>query len=142
LQSIGGSCTQREMGAKFSGPSGSTRASADHEHSQGTSQQLDYRSITESEWKKRLTKEQFSIARQKGTERAFTGYFTHPLNRETVVFLAIGSAFKCTQTICFPSIFKVNLSFWTVTSMRVLMTYICCSCERIPFLICYWDILH
>jgi hypothetical protein len=33
---IGGSCTQREMGAKFSGPSGSTRASADHEHSQGT----------------------------------------------------------------------------------------------------------
>jgi len=108
----------------------------------GTSQQLDYRSITESEWKKRLTKEQFSIARQKGTERAFTGYFTDPLNRETVVFLAIGSAFKCTQTICFPSIFKVNLSFWTVTSMRVLMTYICCLCERIPFLICYWDILH
>ncbi|KAH8956327.1 hypothetical protein BDL97_07G034200 [Sphagnum fallax] len=74
-QSIGGSCTQREMGAKFSGPSGSTRASADHEHSQGTSQQLDYRSITESEWKKRLTKEQFSIARQKGTERAFTGEY-------------------------------------------------------------------
>jgi hypothetical protein len=108
----------------------------------GTSQQLDYRSITESEWKKRLTKEQFSIARQKGTERAFTGYFTHPLNRETVVFLAIGSAFKCTQTICFPSIFKVDLSFWTVTSMRVLMTYICCLCERIRFLICYWDILH
>jgi peptide-methionine (R)-S-oxide reductase len=41
----------------------------------GTSQQLDYRSITESEWKKRLTKEQFSIARQKGTERAFTGEY-------------------------------------------------------------------
>jgi hypothetical protein len=26
--------------------------------------------------------------------------------------------------------------------MRVLMTYICCLCERIPFLICYWDILY
>ncbi|XP_043697319.1 peptide methionine sulfoxide reductase B1, chloroplastic-like [Telopea speciosissima] len=30
--------------------------------------------ISEEEWKKRLTKEQFYITRHKGTERAFTGY--------------------------------------------------------------------
>jgi peptide-methionine (R)-S-oxide reductase len=62
------------MGSKFSAPSVSTKASVDNEpSSQGTSQQVDYRSISESEWKRRLTKEQFSVARKKGTERAFTG---------------------------------------------------------------------
>ncbi|KAH8951382.1 hypothetical protein BDL97_09G024900 [Sphagnum fallax] len=62
------------MGSKFSAPSVSTKASVDNEpSSQGTSQQVDYRSISESEWKSRLTKEQFSVARKKGTERAFTG---------------------------------------------------------------------
>ena len=31
---------------------------------------------TEAEWKKRLTPEQYEIARKKGTERAFTGKYT------------------------------------------------------------------
>lgn len=39
----------------------------------GTSEQVDYASISDIEWKKRLTKEQFNVARKKGTERAFTG---------------------------------------------------------------------
>lgn len=36
---------------------------------------IDYRSLSEEEWKKRLTGEQFYITRQKGTERAFTGEY-------------------------------------------------------------------
>lgn len=31
-------------------------------------------SLTDEEWRKRLTKDQYYITRQKGTERAFTGY--------------------------------------------------------------------
>lgn len=33
----------------------------------------DYSSLTEEDWKTRLTPQQFYICRQKGTERAFTG---------------------------------------------------------------------
>ncbi|KAL6594813.1 hypothetical protein ACP70R_048262 [Stipagrostis hirtigluma subsp. patula] len=40
-----------------------------------TQGKADYASLSEEEWKKRLTKEQYYITRQKGTERAFTGAY-------------------------------------------------------------------
>ncbi|KAL3503054.1 hypothetical protein ACH5RR_037503 [Cinchona calisaya] len=50
-------------------------ASSQKPDSTQTSGNVDYSSLSEEEWKKRLTKEQFYITRQKGTERAFTGEY-------------------------------------------------------------------
>ncbi|CAL5052859.1 unnamed protein product [Urochloa decumbens] len=38
-------------------------------------EKANYTSMSEDEWKKRLTKEQYYVTRQKGTERAFTGEY-------------------------------------------------------------------
>ena len=38
-----------------------------------TNQKLE---LTDAEWRERLTSEQYSVLRQKGTERAFTGSYT------------------------------------------------------------------
>ncbi len=41
----------------------------------GSTERMTFVSKTEEEWKARLTPEQYSITRQKGTERAFTGKY-------------------------------------------------------------------
>ncbi|XP_004291796.1 PREDICTED: peptide methionine sulfoxide reductase B1, chloroplastic-like isoform 2 [Fragaria vesca subsp. vesca] len=53
----------RAMGSSASSPDSSTQETGD------------YKSVSNDEWKKKLTKEQFYITRQKGTERAFTGEY-------------------------------------------------------------------
>ncbi|MGH9299276.1 MAG: peptide-methionine (R)-S-oxide reductase, partial [Acidimicrobiales bacterium] len=34
--------------------------------------------LSEDEWRERLTPEQYMVIRQKGTDPAFSGRFTHP----------------------------------------------------------------
>ena len=44
--------------------------------------------LTESEWKSRLTPEQYEVLRRKGTERAFTGAFWD--SHDTATYLCAG----------------------------------------------------
>ncbi|KAF6153081.1 hypothetical protein GIB67_034803 [Kingdonia uniflora] len=56
---------------------GSSPSSSSAQKPDNTTQEagkVDYASISNDEWKKRLTSEQFYITRKKGTERAFSGY--------------------------------------------------------------------
>ncbi|MBN1208476.1 MAG: peptide-methionine (R)-S-oxide reductase MsrB [Myxococcaceae bacterium] len=54
---------------------GATKPAAPTEQASGTSEKL---ARTEEEWRKQLTREQFRILREKGTERAFSGrYWNH-----------------------------------------------------------------
>lgn len=67
---------------------------------------VDYKSVSDQEWKKRLTQEQFYITRKKGTERAFTGYIICFFNLEFDVCY-------CRRSTIFPTLLAeiLNLKF-------------------------------
>ena len=53
---------------------------------------------TNEEWQKKLTPEQFSICRQKGTERAFTGKYYNCTIKGTYVCLCCGNPLFSSET--------------------------------------------
>ena len=53
---------------------------------------------TNEEWQKKLTPEQFSICRQKGTERAFTGKYYNCKIKGTYVCLCCGNPLFSSET--------------------------------------------
>ena len=63
--------------------------------SRGTSvnvkdQKEDFRSLSDADWKERLTPEQFQVTRKKGTERAFTGRYYDTNQPGTYVCVCCG----------------------------------------------------
>ncbi len=54
--------------------------------------------LTEEEWKKRLTPEQYRICRNKGTERAFTGEYWNTKTEGTYTCVACGNELFSSQT--------------------------------------------
>ena len=53
---------------------------------------------TEEEWKKQLTPEQFAVARQKATERAFTGEYADCKDKGTYRCVACGAELFSSDT--------------------------------------------
>ncbi|XP_009344620.2 peptide methionine sulfoxide reductase B1, chloroplastic [Pyrus x bretschneideri] len=66
------SSVRRVMGSSASSP----------DRAQGTGVG-DYKSISDQEWKEKLTEEQFYVTRKKGTERAFTGEYWNTKTKGT-----------------------------------------------------------
>ncbi|KAL2611337.1 hypothetical protein R1flu_023029 [Riccia fluitans] len=81
-EKISGACfTVKAMGASSSSPKIAPPVAQDI----SSGEQTDFKKISDEEWRKRLTSEQFRIARKKGTERAFTGEYWNSKKQGTYV---------------------------------------------------------
>ncbi len=61
-------------------------------------QPTDWKALSEAEWRKRLTPEQYRVVRQKGTERAFTGEYWNSKKQGTYKCVACGLELFASET--------------------------------------------
>ncbi len=54
--------------------------------------------VSEDEWRKRLTPQQYHVLREKGTDRPFEGEFTHPVFEGVFRCAACGTTLFSTET--------------------------------------------
>ncbi|KAL3682461.1 hypothetical protein R1sor_000483 [Riccia sorocarpa] len=82
VKKISGACSSaKAMGTASSSPNVTSPVAQDV----SSGEQVDYKKISDEDWQKRLTREQFQIARKKGTERAFTGEYWNTKTAGTYV---------------------------------------------------------
>lgn len=90
-------CTgSRQDAADESGPGpGSKNLKADREKESGRGEKF---VLTDSEWKQRLTPEQYHVLRRKGTERAFTGKYWDSKKEGSYLCAACGNELFSSRT--------------------------------------------
>jgi len=74
----------------LSGCSAGAQSTSKSSESEGKSMTGDWKKISEAEWQKRLTPQQYEVTRKKGTERAFTGRYWNNHESGTYECVACG----------------------------------------------------
>src|SRR6266496_4356059 len=110
----GAIASDRDKGA----PAGAAAAGGGTMSTGAVKSDAEWKAIPESEWKARLTPQQFRVLREKGTERAFTGEYWNNHAKGTYVCAGCGQELFSSDTK-----FESGTgwpSFWTPISKKAV----------------------